>query len=1166
MKSKTIPEAGIYKPLMPYQTSHAVPGRSRIVHWLITLVVLLFGIGEAGAQFATSFESTQSSGSPSYTAGGTVIGVQDVSAPTGNVWTTLFGSTTAMTLTSSNPAAGSLAFQINDASSTTAYGAYLNLAGATGLDLTQPFTLSFAMNLSGISSNTGNQAQIYFGAASTDTVNNKYWTCLIYNNGQLYIYVNSSTGNSSTGVALGSYSTYDTTGTNYVRVSITIDPVLKKYTKVTLSGSGVTTDCTAAVQAVNGGVIPWRSNVSPTINPAANLLFVTGTDDTLKAKFDDIRVTPASQWFEAYAPGVILPDQGTIEMTLSLSRPIAQFGNSSAYDFLFKVLPAQKLSNGGKTLMGMYVPSAGGGTGLWGMVRNGTTATSSVYVAASSFAPSAGQAIRVAMTWGSTVKLYLNGAQIATANSSIGDIVPLPALFRVEQLDPYYISEVKVSDVALATTSLSATASTPMQPNANTTMLANNSLGRTQYFHSSRLTSLGYNSLTPIWRAEEQSLVYGMTPNYTLLGINHSGTTKTYSVNIAATNRAGTTVLNSTYSVGIAADNVYHQTTLSLSALTAVDYYKLRTTITSPASTVTTFDNAIAIYPANDTSIADGAWDKYLGHHYPIEDYSPVVLNRMGIKTNRVFGDLSGFYWFSVQPTSGTYTWTRTDRMVDQARAAGIDLVGILGNPPPWAAVDPGATYKASYSSYSKMSGRWKPASSTEWGNYINQVVSRYKSTVKNWEIWNEVDWHYVGDTSIPYYSFSGSTAEYLSLLQTAYAQAKATDTLSNVLMSGFSMVSISDTSMWSNLLNSMTSSTPFDTFASHGYDHTKVDTLNTALYAKKGAGSPHWMTEQMWDSVSYEKDRLFLTPYLYLRYLEQGVDRFYQFYSDLSFDPFTMAPTIDGYVQGVFQTQMRKADGYVGKYTYSGLNDFGIKHYFTRKDNKYLSVLGQELTRNVVTVSGTVLSAIDSYGRNLTTTYSGGNTALDISDVAYIVSTSSLNITGVQLLEAAPLLLNTGYEDLIGDVQTGGLASCTPMYWTLRATTYDSGGTICLTNSSVHGGSYAMSIGSTGAGRVYVFQDTRIAKAGPYRITAWFRRPNASETATPYVSIYNRDAGVSYTQTCSNVVAGGSYTQVTFTHTFSSALTQSAAIMGGVCTGSGTILLDDMKFEYVGQ
>ncbi|PAW78366.1 MAG: hypothetical protein B9S32_07515 [Verrucomicrobia bacterium Tous-C9LFEB] len=1140
----------------------------RLLTWLLVWLVGFLISGEVRAQFATSFETTQSTGSPSYTAGGTVIGVRDVQAPAGNVWSTLFGTTTAMTLTTSNPAAGAMAFQITDASASTAYGAYLNLAGTNGLDLMQPFTLSFAMNLTGVSAGTGNQAQVYFGAATTDLTTGKDWAAFMYHDGTLVLYVSNSTGTGATAVTLGNYSTYAPASTNYVRVSITVDPLLKKYTKVTLSGNGTTTDCTDAVQAVNGGTVPWLSAVNPLVNPAANLLFVTGTNDVITAKFDDILITNDSQWYEAYAPGVILPDQGTIEMTLSLSRPIAQFGNSSGYDFLFKVLPAQKLVSGGKTLMGLYVPSAGGGTGLWGLARNNS---GSAYAPFSTFAPVAGQKVRVAMSWGSQVNVYVNGTLSATAAGPSGALSPLPATFRVEKLDPFSISEVKISDVALTTSSLSANPATALVADSRTTLLASNNLTRTQYFHTARQGTLSFSSLTPQWKVEDQSLVEGVTPGYALVGINHSAATKTYSVNIVATNRLGTTVSNTTTSVGIAADYVHRVTTIPLTALATRGHYKLRATITDPNAVATVYDSAIAVYPANDTSVADGTWERYLGHHFPIEDYSAVVLSRMGIKANRTFGDLSGFYWFAVQPTEGTgttgFNWTRTDMLVRHAKTAGVDLIGLLGNPPPWAAADPGATYKNSYSSYSKMSGRWKPRNNTEWGNYVYQVVSRYKNDVKNWEIWNEVDWH----PSFPYYSFSGTTAEYLALLQTAYTQAKLADPTCNVLISGFGLVSAADVNMPYDLLNAGAASS-FDTFASHGYENTKVDALNTALYAKKGAGAPHWMTEQMWDSVSYEKDRLFLTPYLYLRYLDQGVDRFYQFgFPDLCFDPYALSPTLDSYVQGVFATQMRKADTYVGKYTFTGSGNFGVRHYFTRKDGKTLSMLGQELARNVVTVSGTVLSAIDSFGKPLTTTVSGGTTALDIADIAYVVSTSSLNITGVGLLEAAPLLLNTSFEDLSGDLQTGGLASCTPMYWTLRSNTYDPNGVITLTNSSRQSGNYAMSLYSAGGGtggtsRVYLFQDARIVKPGPYQITAYVRRLNAGETALPYIAIYNRDAGATYMKTCSSVVAGGAYTQVNYTYTFSSALTQSAAIMTGIYEGAGTVLIDDVTFNYIGQ
>lgn len=1140
-------------------TFSSVLTRPRWRRWLAGVVCLIASLtGDAHAQFATGFEAGQSTGTPAYAVGSTVIGVLDAALTPGHAWMNQFGTSTAsMTLTSSNPASGSLVFQIKDTDAS-AYGAYLWLAGTNGLDMKQPFTVSFAMNLSAVSAGTGNQAQIYFGVADTNYSTNKYWFILMYNNGALQLYVNNATGNGHTAVTLGNYADFDPTGSAYVRVSISIDPQSKQYTRVVLSSAARTTDCTATVQASNGGIIPWLPAANSS-TPATNLLFVTGSNDTLTAKFDDIAVTNSLQWYEAYAPGVILPDQGTIELTMALSRPATQFGNS--YDYAFQVMPAVPIASG-KSLMGIYLPGAGYfSQGLNGLIRNATT---SVIIGYPGFTASVGQPVRVALSWGGGMqRLYVNGTQVASSASTITAISPLPAFLRVQRLDPFNVSELKISDVALATASLSGNPATPLVADANTTLLANAGLTRSFYRHTTRQGTLSYSSLTPVWRVEDQCLVEGMTPTYALIGINHSGTTKTYSVNIQATNRLGTTVLNTTQSVAIAGDNLYRPTTLTLSAIAARGHYKLRTTIVNPASIATVYDSAIAVLPAADSSL-DGSWDHYLGHHFPIEDYSPAVMTRMGLKTSRQFGDLSGFMWYAVQPNEGTgtngFTWTRADQLVERSKAAGVELLGILGNPPPWAAVDPGDAYKNAVPEFTKMSGRWKPRSLTEWGNYVYQVVSRYKNDVKCWEIMNEVDYHPPGSHVS---AFSGTTADYYAMLQTAYTQAKAADPTCTILMSGFSLTATTDLNMPYDLLN-LGAASYFDVFAQHAYDTTRVDSLASALEAKK-PGSPNWMTEQMWDSIANETDRLYMTPYLYLYYIDKGIDRFYQFgFPDLLFNRYTLSPTIDSYVMGVFQTQLRKAETYQGKYSATGLSPFGIRHSFTRKDGKTLSLLGAQNMEHVLTVSGTVLSAIDAYGNPLTTTVSSGTTAITVTDMSYIVSTASLNITGVVCTKAPPLYVNGGFEEITGDLQTGGLAVCTPLYWTLRKTNYDPLGQINLTTSK-NSGNYALTMYSSGAGKVYAFQDVRISSAGRYRLTAYVRRVTSGETAIPHLEVYNRDAGTFQTQTFPSVVAGGNYTLVSVDVTFAQPLLQYAAIMCGIYQGQGTVLIDDVTFTYLG-
>lgn len=251
-------------------------------HHLFTLLLLLAGTAASRADFATGFET-----SSGYGTNTTVIGVQDVQAPIGNVWVRLFGSSAndpLVTSSTANPETGLQALQLNDTSGSDPLSASLNLGSA--FDASSTFTVGFGMALSGISAGTGNQAQVYLGHNTTSPGVQPYWLSVFYNDGALTMYVNNSTGTSGTNITLGNYTDFSPLG-EYVNFEFTIDPTTFQYTSVLLWGttSGVV-DKTAFVQSVNGGYAPHLQ-----ATPESYLSFVTGSNDILVANFDDVYVT-----------------------------------------------------------------------------------------------------------------------------------------------------------------------------------------------------------------------------------------------------------------------------------------------------------------------------------------------------------------------------------------------------------------------------------------------------------------------------------------------------------------------------------------------------------------------------------------------------------------------------------------------------------------------------------------------------------------------------------------------------------------------------------------------------------------------------------------------------------------------------------------------------------
>ena len=114
--------------------------------------------------------------------------------------------------------------------------------------------------------------------------------------------------------------------------------------------------------------------------------------------------------------------------------------------------------------------------------------------------------------------------------------------------------------------------------------------------------------------------------------------------------------------------------------------------------------------------------------------------------------------WVAVQPTRfGGYDWSKADRVINAAAARGIGVLGILGQPPAWAAA-PGTP---------ELSGR--PASATAFAQYARAVATRYRGKISAYEIWNEPN-------MLSFYKPYPDPVGYTALLRAAYPAIKAAD------------------------------------------------------------------------------------------------------------------------------------------------------------------------------------------------------------------------------------------------------------------------------------------------------------------------------------------------------------------------------------------------------
>lgn len=122
------------------------------------------------------------------------------------------------------------------------------------------------------------------------------------------------------------------------------------------------------------------------------------------------------------------------------------------------------------------------------------------------------------------------------------------------------------------------------------------------------------------------------------------------------------------------------------------------------------------------------------------------------------------FAWFDLEYNRGAWNFTGTDRLVDEAEARGISILGILGTSPPWA----------------NGGNRWNfpPTDMGAWRNYVRTVVSRYRGRVPAWEIWNEENIHAFWQPAPDY-------TAYVNLLAAASQEIRAADPSATIVMGG---------------------------------------------------------------------------------------------------------------------------------------------------------------------------------------------------------------------------------------------------------------------------------------------------------------------------------------------------------------------------------------------
>lgn len=212
---------------------------------------------------------------------------------------------------------------------------------------------------------------------------------------------------------------------------------------------------------------------------------------------------------------------------------------------------------------------------------------------------------------------------------------------------------------------------------------------------------------------------------------------------------------------------------------------------------------------------------------------------------------------FSMVGTAGG--WGGYDSLISAATSQGVEILGTL--------VEPAANACDTSISY----GIWCVPKGLNlawddpgfpWGSWVYQVVNRYKSRIRAWEVWNEPNLEF----------WSGSNAQYAQLLKRTYQAIKAADPTATVVFGGIYRGNNIDRTVgfWSALANDAEGPANnyfFDVMGYHLYDGGHCSTFDEIAYMRWTMmpvalqAKPWWITESGIRVLDPAPDG-FVTPY----------------------------------------------------------------------------------------------------------------------------------------------------------------------------------------------------------------------------------------------------------------------------------------------------------------
>lgn len=215
----------------------------------------------------------------------------------------------------------------------------------------------------------------------------------------------------------------------------------------------------------------------------------------------------------------------------------------------------------------------------------------------------------------------------------------------------------------------------------------------------------------------------------------------------------------------------------------------------------------------------------------PIADFQSALnsLNSDTVKWIR-----AEFSWAAIHIAPNTFNWHRIPANVQSLVDRGYKIIAMLKDTPSWQTTnntgDP------------QLDRYFAPIDTIEWVKFVDSVVTKFKSQIKYWEIWNETDGGFF-QTTTP----RQKHIQYRNLLASAYRKIKSIDPTAKVLVSGFTtkVMSMPGRKIYLDSLFAVNFHQYFDIMNIHSYELNYELKNIKEIMQNNGIGNyPIWITE----------------------------------------------------------------------------------------------------------------------------------------------------------------------------------------------------------------------------------------------------------------------------------------------------------------------------------